>query len=153
MIAKPEPPEGLSEEEQHEWLDKLYADKKAKSLQLNVIPMTIRYQLDIYAKELATVDEYVRTFVFNLLNHPKLEVELPYQGINYRHECNIFMDEDAEDNSDIPSRLFAGQFYRWTISLTIDDAYMFSASVEDLVQITDAEVQTIPSESPDDEDI
>lgn len=153
MIAKPEPPEGMTEKEQQEWLDKLYDENKAVSLQVNAIPMTLRYQIDIYAKEMSTVDEYVRNFVFNLINHPKLMVELPYQGVNYQHECNIYMDEDSEDNSDIPSRLFKGQFYRWTISLTIDDANMFSIPVENLVRITDSEVRTISPESSDDEDL
>ena len=34
---------------------------------------------------------------------------------------------DVEDNSDIPERLFKTQFTRWTLSVTIDDAYLFSA--------------------------
>ena len=36
----------------------------------------------------------------------------------------------VEDTSDIPQRLFSGQFTRWSIRLTIDDAYLFSAPVE-----------------------
>jgi hypothetical protein len=35
-----------------------------------------------------------------------------------------------EDTSDVPQRLFSGQFTRWTIRLNIDDAYLFSVPVE-----------------------
>ena len=141
MIAKPEPPEGLSDNEKHEWMDRLYTGNKAKSLQINAIPMTLTYQLDIYAKEQEMVDLYIREFIFNFINHPKMTVNIPYNGISYPHDCNVYVETPIQDNSDIPSRLFGGQFYRWTIGLIIEDAYLFSAPIEDLVQITDTEVE------------
>lgn len=113
----------------------------AKSLQVNAIPMVLNYQLDIYTKELSTADEYVRNFVFNFVNHPRIELELPYNGVNYKHYCNVIVNSPVQDNSDIPSRLFSGQFYRWSISLTIDDAYLFSVPVENLITIEDVDVE------------
>ena len=73
----------------------------------------------------------------NFVNHPKLTLILPYNGINYKHDCNVKVTSPMQDNSDIPSRLFSGQFYRWTITLVIDDAYLFSAPVENLININD----------------
>lgn len=112
-----------------------------QSQQINAIPIVINYQIDIYTKKLSTADEYVRNFVFNIVNHPKLTIEIPYNGINYLHECNIRLVSPLQDNSDIPQRLFSGQFTRWTISLTIDDAYLFSAPVEMNVGVDDIEVE------------
>lgn len=106
-----------------------------KSHQINAIPISVRYQIDIYAKEFELADEYVRNFVFNLINHPKLTVTIPYNDLNYHHDCNIRLSSTVQDNSDIPQRLFPGQFTRFTISLTIDDAYLFSAPIENNVSI------------------
>lgn len=142
MIAHPEfPPELKTDSEKQQWLSELREKQKAKSLQVNAIPMVLNYQLDIYTKTLKQADEYIRNFVFNFINHPKLTVELPYNNVNYKHDCNVRIVSPVQDNSDIPSRLFPGQFYRWTISLIIDDAYLFSVPFENLVDIEDYEVE------------
>lgn len=106
-----------------------------KTHQINAIPIRLRYQIDIYTKEFEMGDEYVRNFIFNLINHPKLTVTIPYNNLNYRHDCNITLDSTVQDNSDIPQRMFAGQFTRWTISFSVDDAYMFSAPIENNVSM------------------
>jgi hypothetical protein len=111
-----------------------------KSHQINAIPIRLSYQIDIYTKEFELGDEYVRNFLFNLINHPKLTVTIPYNGLNYTHDSNITLHSPVQDNSDIPQRQFSGQFTRWTISFTIDDAYLFSAPIEDNVSVDDAEV-------------
>ena len=36
------------------------------SIPINVIPIQIGYQIDIYTKGIAEADEYIRNFVFNL---------------------------------------------------------------------------------------
>ena len=106
-----------------------------KTHQINAIPIRLDYQIDIYTKEFDLGDEYVRNFVFNLINHPKLTVTIPYNNLNYHHDCNITLGSTVQDNSDIPQRLFSGQFTRWTISFTIDDAYLFSAPIESNVSM------------------
>ena len=93
---------------------------------LNAIPIQLNYQLDIYTKYFAEADEYVRNFVFNFINYPKLHIELPYNGANIVHDSNIFVEPTVSDNSNIPERLIIGQFTRMTIRLTVDDAYLFS---------------------------
>lgn len=97
-----------------------------KTLQINAIPITIGYQLDIYTLKYEEGDEYLRNFIFNFVNSPKLTVVLPYNGVNYQHNANVTLLSPVEDNSDIAQRLFPGQFTRWTIKLLIEDAYLFS---------------------------
>ena len=101
-----------------------------KSAQLNAIPFTTNYQLDIYTSKYEEGDEYLREFVFQLINNPKLEIEIPYNGVNISHVANLRLVPSAEDNSDIPERLFTGQFTRWTLTLELQDAYMFNAPVK-----------------------
>lgn len=96
------------------------------SISINVVPITIKYQIDIYAKTMAEADEYVRNFVFNLINYPIVEVELPYNGLTVRHKSNILMDQTITDNSDIAEHMFPDQFTRFTLGVTIVDAYLFS---------------------------
>ena len=112
-----------------------------KSLQIDAIPMTLNYQLDIYTRYKYEADEYMRNFVFNLVNHPKVKVVLPYNDINYTHYSNIRLVPTIEDNSDVPNRLVSDQFTRWTISFTIDDAYLFSLPYKSNVQIVGLDVK------------
>lgn len=96
------------------------------TLQLNVIPITVNYQLDIYTKTYEEGDEYLRNFLFKLINNPLLKIEIPYNGTCIQHTANIRVADQVSDTSDISERLFSGQFTRWTIQLELQDAFLFS---------------------------
>lgn len=99
-------------------------------MQLNAIPIGLGYQIDIYTRYAAEADEYLRNFVFNIVNHPKLKIEIPYNDAKYQHYCTMDLVMTMEDNSDIPERLSPGQFTRWSIGLRIEDAYLFSVPIK-----------------------
>lgn len=96
------------------------------SMPINAIPIKLSYQLDVYTRYMKEADEYIRNFVFNLINYPNLKIVLPYNGTNFEHESNILLESSITDNSDIKEHLFADQFTRFTLRFTIDDAYLFS---------------------------
>ena len=100
-----------------------------KSAQLNGIPIKLTYQIDIYTKFFKEADEYLRNFIFKLINFPKLLIQIPYNGANIEHTSNIILDTTVTDNSDIPERLVPGQFTRMTLSLTVDDAWLFDYKI------------------------
>ena len=110
--------------------------------QLNAVPIQINYQLDVYAKYLAEADEYARNLVFNIINYPKVTVTLPYNDSKVEHDSNIRLLSEVQDNSDVPERLIPGQFTRLSLSMTIDDAYLFDIRVRDNISIdTEIELQ------------
>lgn len=102
---------------------------------LNAIPMSLSYQLDIYTKRLVEATEYVRNFIFNLVNYPTVTITIPYNGVNLEHKSTIQVESQVQDNSDIPQRLYPGQFTRFTIRFSIDDAYLFSVVDRGFVRI------------------
>ena len=116
------------------------AASEPKSAKLNIIPIGISYQLDIYTKYLQEADEYARNFIFNIINYPKLTVEIPYEDLGLTHDANIRITSDVEDNSDIPERLIPGQFTRFSLGINIDDAYLFDVRVKNNLSIKDIEV-------------
>lgn len=95
------------------------------SSKLNAIPIAIPYQLDVYTRYYKEADEYARNLIFNIINYPKLEIEIPYENANLKHVSNIRLTSGVEDNSNVPERLSLGQFTRMTIGIEIDDAYLF----------------------------
>lgn len=97
-----------------------------KSEVLNGIPIKLSYQLDIYTKYFAEADEYARNFIFNLINYPKISIEIPYHDAKIQHDSTIMLESTVSDNSDIPEKLISGQFTRMSIRFNIDDAYLFS---------------------------
>ena len=106
---------------------RLFASNKVGK-RLRAIPISIPYQIDIYTRYQDEADELVRNIVYNIINYPKLEINIPYYDENYIHHSNIRMQSDVEDNSDIPERLVAGQFTRMTLQIYIDDAYLFDVN-------------------------
>jgi hypothetical protein len=99
---------------------------KAETLQFNVLPIKLMYDLTIYAKTEEEADEYVRTFLFKLVNNPVIKVRIPYQDAQIEHIANIRVLSNVSDTSDISERIFSGQFHCWTIQLEIQDAFLFS---------------------------
>lgn len=108
---------------------------KRKSIQLNGIPITIPYQLDIYTRYFKECDEYIRNFTFNLINFPRLTITIPYENINLDAYATIRISDVITDNSDVSENLVAGQFTRFTFTLEIDDAYLFSVPIRDNLSI------------------
>jgi hypothetical protein len=105
------------------------------SLQINAIPISISYQLDIYTRRFDEGDELLREFSFKLINNPQIVIELPYNKQKLKHVATIIMSDQAEDTSDISERLFPGQFTRWTLRFQINGAYLFSIPFVDNVSI------------------
>lgn len=105
------------------------------SIVINAIPISLRYQLDIYTRYSDEGDEYLRNFIFNFINMPSLEIELPYNDIWLHHRSSVNVLSPVTDTSDIPQRLFNDQFTRWTINLQIKDAYLFSLPKKDNVEL------------------
>ena len=102
---------------------------KNQSDQLNGIPIHLSYQIDIFTRYFEEADEYTRNFIFNLIKFPKLEIAIPYNNSNIKHNANIKLEGTVTNNSDIQERLIAGQFTRFTIPIYIDDAYLWDYKI------------------------
>ena len=101
-------------------------EANATTVHLNVIPIKTTYQLDIYTKKRIEGDEYVRQYLFKLINNPQIIIEIPYNNCIIRHTANLRVLNTVSDTSDIPTHIFAGQFYKWTIQLELQDGFLFS---------------------------
>lgn len=113
----------------------------SKTSQLNAIPVSLSYKIDIYTRYFEEADEYVRNFIFNIINYPKLKIRIPYNNMNMDHYSNIRLESEVQDNSDISERLIPGQFTRFTLSIYIDDAYLFDYKTKDNVVLSDTNVE------------
>lgn len=103
-----------------------------KSITLNAIPISIDYQIDIYTRYYKEADEFMRNIIFNVINFPTLKIIIPYNNSQIIHNCNMRINSNTvEDNSDIPERLISGQFTRLTLSINIDDAYLWDVRIRD----------------------
>jgi hypothetical protein len=96
------------------------------TVHLNVIPIKTTYQLDIYTKKQIEADEYVRQYLFKLINNPQIIIEIPYNNYIVRHTANLRVLNTVSDTSDISTHIFPGQFYKWTIQLELQDGFLFS---------------------------
>lgn len=120
-----------------------FSHTKERSAKLNAIKISIPYQLDIYARYQEEADEYIRNIVFNIINYPNVTIEIPYHDFGIKHDSNIRLASDVEDNSDVPERLISGQFKRYTIGIVIDDAYLFDVRVKDNLRLVEGHLYTM----------
>jgi hypothetical protein len=104
-------------------------ETNATTVHLNVIPIKTTYQIDIYTKKRIEADEYVRQYLFKLINNPQIIIEIPYphkENHVIRHTANLRVLNTVSDTSDISTHIFHGQFYKWTIQLELQDGFLFS---------------------------
>ena len=124
------------------------------SVHLNVIPVKTTYQIDIYTKKRIEADEYVRQYLFKLINNPQIIIEIPYNGYIVKHTANLRVLSTVSDTSDISTHVFPGQFYKWTIQLELQDGFLFSLPQKQSWRIIGVEVATADKISdPVEEDI
>ncbi len=109
-------------EDKHMWEH----ENEGVTAHLNVIPIKLQYQMDIYTKTYDECDEYVRQYLFKLINNPVIKIEIPYNDAHIEHIANIRVLSTVSDTSAINERLFGGQFTRFTIQMEIHDAFLFS---------------------------
>lgn len=100
--------------------------KQATVVQMNVIPIHTTYQLDIYTKKRIEADEYIRQYLFKLINNPQIIIEIPYNNYIIKHTANLRVLSTISDTSDISTHIFPGQFYKWTIQLELQDGFLFN---------------------------
>ena len=98
---------------------------EAETLLLNAIPVRPQYQIDIYTKTAEEGDEYLRQYLFKLINNPVIKIVVPYNGVEVEQIANIRVMNTVSDTSEISERLFPGQFNRWTIQFEIQDAFLY----------------------------
>lgn len=113
----------------------------------NVLPIRPEYQLDIYTKYAEECEEYVRSFLFKLINNPSLRIQIPYQNLQIEHIAYIRILSPVSNTSSITERLFSGQFTRWTIQFEIHDAFLFSIPYKKNWQFSDDEGELIVHET------
>ena len=115
-----------------------------KSKSICAIPIILNYQLDVYTRYYQEADEYMRNFIFNIINYPKLEITIKYFNSNIDHVANILPTQSVIDNSSSTSeRLAPGQFTRLSYQFSLPDAYLWDVRVRDNKEISTGELLII----------
>lgn len=100
-------------------------DSSFKVIRLQAIPIRINYQIDIWSESRLENDNIMREIIWYYTLHPTLNVRILYEDVERFHHFNVFFDTDIEDNSDITSHKERGRYFRQTISMYTDDAYLW----------------------------
>lgn len=104
-----------------------YDEDENKFKKIQAIPIRINYLVDVWTKSRKENDSIIRELIFYYMTHPTLEVDIPY-GLDISHNFNLFLDEDIDDNSDIVEHKNRGEYFRQTLSMYTDDAYIWKSS-------------------------
>lgn len=105
------------------------------TIQLDAVPISLTYQIDMYTRHFDEGDELLREMIFKIINNPQLVIELPYNNQKLKQVCAMKLQGSVEDTSSVSERLFSGQFTRWTMRVDIDGAYLYSIPYVDNVSV------------------
>lgn len=115
--------------------ERIGPDGKPINVRAQVIPITINYRLSVWSKDRITNDALVRELLFYYHLRPSLMVYVGH-GLNIAHKFNIYFNSGIEDNSDIANHINNGTYFRQDLTFYTDDAYLWRANYEQLVEIT-----------------
>lgn len=105
-------------------------DNGTRYYQIQRIPITCRWQVDVISRSRLDNDNLVRELLFYYINNPTLRVKIPY-GLNKEHKFNILINPDIDDNSDIESHASRGEYFRTTFGITCNDANLWKVTNND----------------------
>lgn len=103
---------------------------------IRAIPISISYQLDVYARYAKEADLLMRNLVFNIINYPGFTISIP--KANLTHTARLVLGDSIEDNSNIPERFVEGNFTRLTANITVDNARLW-----DTRKLRNAEIEIV----------
>ena len=117
---------------------------------VNAIPVTLNYQVDVYTRYYEEAEDYMRNLIFNIVNYPRFEVEVPYKNIDFQHTVNIIPSQEVIDNSNISERLITGQFTRLSYRFDIDEAYLWDVRDRHNLSLDDRDLHIITKKNNED---
>ena len=78
----------------------------------------------------------MREIIFNVINYPRVDIEIPYLGFNTVHASNIrISSNNIEDNKQGGLLSFNDQICSLKLQINIDDAYLWDSRVKTTVSI------------------
>ena len=77
----------------------VFNSENGMSDHLNAVPITLNYIINIYTRTMEEADEYVRNFVFNIINYPKILISIPYNNANKLYASYMTLQDTVTDNS------------------------------------------------------
>lgn len=127
----------ITNKEYQEWLrehkDMIIEDNLAS---LNAIPIKLTYYVDVYTRYQKENDLYMRNLIFNFVNYPTIKLKFTYNSIPIEHNTNLILGETVSfESSNI--KLFSDQICKQTLTITIDDAYLWDVRVNKSVFINE----------------
>ena len=116
----------------------------------NAVPIELIYQIDVYTRYYEECDEFVRNLIFNIINFPQLDIQIPYLNQNIQHQSTLQLMDSIDDNSDVPERFVSGNFTRLTINIHVPDAYLWDIRVKDTASVVAATIDVASKEQFED---
>lgn len=118
------------------WDGKKIEANENRVKQINAIPIILEYNIEVYARYYDEADSYMREIIFNVINYPRVDIEIPYLGFNTIHASNIrISSNNIEDNKQGGLLSFNDQICSLKLQINIDDAYLWDSRVKTTVSI------------------
>ena len=114
------------------------------------VNLKISWQIDVMTVDRASCDEIIRELIFFFLTHPRFYVKVPY-GLDIEQNFDILLSPDVQDNSDLQEFLSRGEYFRETITISTENAHLFSSNKRYPTYITVEAVNVYgqPAEKPE----
>ena len=113
---------------------RIYADEE-KVKQINAIPITLEYSIDVYTRFYEEADSYMREIIFNVINYPQVSIKIPYLGFNTVHDSNIRISSNIISDNNVGITNYRDQLCNLKLQINIDDAYLWDSRIKQTISM------------------
>lgn len=95
-----------------------------KPVASHMVPVSLQYQIDVYSVKREVCDGLAAELIMEFLEDPWVDVNIKSIGDDYVQKFSIKLEDSVSDNTSLTEFDETGRFYRLTLTLNIEQAYL-----------------------------
>ena len=130
------------------------AEFEDKRIAMHTLPVTLQYQIDVWATRRDVVDGITAELLMEFKEHPHFKAKLQDMGLDAQKvEFDFQIDDSVVDNSGITEFEDTGRFYRLTLTGIVPMAAIFRVDIfnridKEIIEISDIKKEVAKEKLP-----
>lgn len=117
-----------------------------KPVASHLVPVSLQYQIDVYSVKREICDGLTAELILEFIEEPWLDVNLKSLGDDYVQKFSIKIDDSVSDNTSLTEFDETGRFYRLTITLNIEQAYLMRVDKDLIIDTVEVDYDAMNDE-------
>lgn len=112
----------------------------------HILPVSLQYQIDVYSIKREICDGLAAELALEFYENPWVNVNLKCVSEECVQQFSVRIDESLSDNTSISEFDDTGRFYRLTLTVNIDQAYLFRVDKTWVIETVEVDYDSLEIE-------